>query len=161
MNKWFFCLVSTNTTASYCFVGSNKRWVFQAKSLEIKVGRSNCWRLNKLFANESSTLICFFSTLLTTTKLGMKVSFYQSQVRLEKILKAFVLIPTPPGQSWTLCRFRRNLVRILICTSSHGTILGEVTRPKGSSLSPCCSSIAETNFGKRWWQYVGMASSGA
>lgn len=161
MNKWFFCLVSTNTTASYCFVGSNKRWVFQAKSLEMKVGRSNCWRLNKLFANESSTLICFFSTLLTTTKLGMKVSFYQSQVRLEKILKAFVLIPTLPGQSWTLCRFRRNLVRILICTSSHGTILGEVTRPKGSSLSPCCSSIAETNFGKRWWQYVGMASSGA
>lgn len=161
MNKWFFCLVSTNTTASYCFVGSNKRWVFQAKSLEMKVGHSNCWRLNKLFANESSTLICFFSTLLTTTKLGMKVSFYQSQVTLEKILKAFVLIPTLPGQSWTLCRFRRNLVRILICTSSHRTILGQVTRPKGSSLSPYCSSIAETNFGKRWWQYVGMTSSGA
>ena len=146
MNKWFFCLVSTNKTASYCFVGSNKRWVFQAKPLEMKVGHLNCWRLNQLFANESSTVICFFSTPLTTTKLGMKVSFYQSQVTLEKILKAFVLIPTSLGQSWTVCCFRGNLVRILICTSSHWTILGALTRPKGSSLSPCFSSIAKTSF---------------
>ena len=110
----FFCLVSTNKTASYCFVGSNKRWVFQAKSLEMKVGHSNCWRLNQLFANESSTVICFFSTLLTIAKLGMKVSFYQNQVTLEKVLKAFVLIPTLSGQSWTVCRFRGNFLRILI-----------------------------------------------
>lgn len=154
-------IFSTNKTASCCFVGSKKPWVFQAKSLEMKVGHWNCWRLNQLFTNESSTVICFFSTLLTTTKLGMKVSFYQSQVTLEKILKAFVLIPTPPGQSWSVCCFRGNLVRILICTSSHWTILGALTRPKGSSLSPCCSSIAKTSFGKRRWQYFAMTSSGA
>lgn len=63
------------------------------------------------------------------------MSFYQSQVTLEKILKAFVLIPTPPGQSWTVCCFSGNLLRILICTSSHWTILGALTRPK-ALLSP-------------------------
>ena len=37
-----------------------------------------------------------------------------------------------------------------VCTSSHWTIFRELTRPKGSSLTPCCSSIAETNVGKKW-----------
>ena len=73
--------------------------------------------------------------------------------------KSFIKLT--PGQSWTVCRFRGNPVRIVICTSSQWSILGELTRPKGSSLSPCCSSIAETNFGKRWGQCVSMTSSGA